>query len=816
MRKLLIISWFICAVIAAVMNCAPVEAQGCGPTNPNCIVPTAPPGTSNNQAASTAFVQSSIGNAGIFSVISYGADPTGATNSTSALTAAQAAANAYAATTGGAVIYFPCGSYQITAGTFVSSINGVSVVGEDKHCTMINRFNDGGPTLQFSKASGTLAHVSLRNITFQDLSAVSGGAGFGTCANSPYQIVMDGINDLLIQDVTIAYGCGALALQGVINARVLNTDMEVYPIPGASGQNGLGTVFYIGVTANSNIPAKYSSLIYVDNMEIEGGTLAAAKAAIGVRIDGIDGLWFGHTCHIQMAGTAEMQVAHNSTQPMANIIASECLWDITPGIGIQFNGSKQVTNSFFSGRVSAAGNFPAIASNGISVTGTGGLLDTTFDVDIDGFGAGGFVSTASNISNLIIRPRVITNNNLVAGSNAGISIGTVTNLTITGGVVGSDVQVTPNIALGASVDFALVTGVSSRASAGFGITIASGALNVSLVGNDLTNNTSGPLSNSSAGVVKYKGNLGLADSTATVSEGGTGQVSLTANAFLTGNGTSAINQVALTGLVLGNGASAPTAYTGTSCTNQFLTALSAAGTGTCASVSLTANVSGVLPGANGGTGLSTAAIGDIIYASATTPTWSRLADVAVGSVLVSGGVNTAPAWSSSPIIGTSIQAPILKGVADTTYLTGAQLQVAGATNGNKQLLFGFDTTNNFGFFQAIFQGTSNEPLVLNPGGGDVRIGQITQTGSALLSVNGSIAGTGAAIGNITAISGGGLQVGSPTGGDKGSGTLNVASSIWTNGTQGLASKSCLINTANAATGITLTITNGLITGTTTC
>ncbi len=32
-------------------------AQGCGPTNPNCIVPTAPAGTRNNQAASTAFAQ---------------------------------------------------------------------------------------------------------------------------------------------------------------------------------------------------------------------------------------------------------------------------------------------------------------------------------------------------------------------------------------------------------------------------------------------------------------------------------------------------------------------------------------------------------------------------------------------------------------------------------------------------------------------------------------------------------------------------------------------------------------------------------------
>jgi hypothetical protein len=36
-------------------------AAECGPTNPNCIVPTAPPGTSNNQAASTAFVQNAAG-----------------------------------------------------------------------------------------------------------------------------------------------------------------------------------------------------------------------------------------------------------------------------------------------------------------------------------------------------------------------------------------------------------------------------------------------------------------------------------------------------------------------------------------------------------------------------------------------------------------------------------------------------------------------------------------------------------------------------------------------------------------------------------
>lgn len=66
-----------------------------------------------------------------------------------------------------------------------------------------------------------------------------------------------------------------------------------------------------------------------------------------------------------------------------------------------------------------------------------------------------------------------------------------------------------------------------------------------------------------------------------VANGGIGQTSLTANAFLTGNGTGGINQVAITGLVLGNGSGVPAAYGGASCTNQMITALSAAGVVTC-------------------------------------------------------------------------------------------------------------------------------------------------------------------------------------------------------------------------------------------
>ena len=54
-------------------------------------------------------------------------------------------------------------------------------------------------------------------------------------------------------------------------------------------------------------------------------------------------------------------------------------------------------------------------------------------------------------------------------------------------------------------------------------------------------------------------------------------------------------------------------------------------------------VAGTLAVANGGTNITSYAIGDIIYAS-TTGVLSKLADVATGNALISGGVNTAPSY----------------------------------------------------------------------------------------------------------------------------------------------------------------------------
>lgn len=83
-----------------------------------------------------------------------------------------------------------------------------------------------------------------------------------------------------------------------------------------------------------------------------------------------------------------------------------------------------------------------------------------------------------------------------------------------------------------------------------------------------------------------------------------------------------------------------------------------------------------IPAADGGTGIATFVIGDLLSANSTT-TLTRLADVAAGSVLVSGGVTTAPAYSSTP----SLTSLTTTGGTNTLTFAGLAATVANTTVG---------------------------------------------------------------------------------------------------------------------------------------
>lgn len=77
-------------------------------------------------------------------------------------------------------------------------------------------------------------------------------------------------------------------------------------------------------------------------------------------------------------------------------------------------------------------------------------------------------------------------------------------------------------------------------------------------------------------------------------------------------------------------------------THQFLTGVNSSGGFTSAQPAFS-DISGTATASQGGTGQGSYAVGDLLYAS-TTSALSKLADVATGNALISGGVGVAPSW----------------------------------------------------------------------------------------------------------------------------------------------------------------------------
>lgn len=161
---------------------------------------------------------------------------------------------------------------------------------------------------------------------------------------------------------------------------------------------------------------------------------------------------------------------------------------------------------------------------------------------------------------------------------------------------------------------------------------------------------------SSAGVVSL--NTALA-----VGSGGTGAATFTANGVIYGNTTSALGVTAAgtTGQVLVATTSGAPSW-GAIPSTAAVTSITFGTTGLTPNTATTGavTVAGTLVAANGGTGQSGYAVGDLLYADTTT-SLAKLADVATGSVLVSGGVGVAPSYSASPTLTTSLTTPLLVG-----------------------------------------------------------------------------------------------------------------------------------------------------------
>jgi hypothetical protein len=115
-----------------------------------------------------------------------------------------------------------------------------------------------------------------------------------------------------------------------------------------------------------------------------------------------------------------------------------------------------------------------------------------------------------------------------------------------------------------------------------------------------------------------------------------------------------------------------------------------------------ASLSATLVATSGGTGQSSYAIGDLLYASTTTAL-SKLADVATGNALISGGVGVAPSWGkvglTTHVSGTLAQANGGTGVTTAPAFSATTSTTQSVTSATyTKVNFGtenFDTNSNF-------------------------------------------------------------------------------------------------------------------------
>jgi hypothetical protein len=127
-----------------------------------------------------------------------------------------------------------------------------------------------------------------------------------------------------------------------------------------------------------------------------------------------------------------------------------------------------------------------------------------------------------------------------------------------------------------------------------------------------------------------------------------------------------------------------------------------------------------VPATAGGTGQTSYAIGDILYANTTT-SLAKLADVATGNALISGGVGVAPAWGK---------------IGLTTHISGILPIANGGTNASSASITSFN--NITGYSATGATGTTSTNLVFST---SPSITTPTLVGDVTLSTGNLVIGT---------------------------------------------------------------------------
>jgi hypothetical protein len=317
----------------------------------------------------------------------------------------------------------------------------------------------------------------------------------------------------------------------------------------------------------------------------------------------------------------------------------------------------------------SSGTWSVAATLGVAQGGTGAATFTTNGV-LYGNGAGAIQATAAGTSAQFLVangsgvPVFVSMSSDVLITNAGVA-------TIQANAVALGTDTTGNYV--ATVSTSALTGITGGAAGSEGTAITLGldysatlAANPALATGNAVFATTGLLFEG-ATADNFEGLLTVTDPTA---DNTWTLPNASGTVITTGNLTS----ITATGTITSgtwNGTAIGAQYGGTGLDTSASTGVPTISSGTW-------SVAATLGVAQGGTGIASYAVGDILYASGAT-TLSKLADIAVGNVLISGGVGVAPSYGKVALgthtTGNYVSSATVNGGLTLTGTVGASLGI---------------------------------------------------------------------------------------------------------------------------------------------
>lgn len=353
-------------------------AQGCGPTNPNCIVPTAPAGTSNNQAASTAFVTNAF-LAGPYIDVALAAPPVLCNGMDQTLNLNTLTTSLQIAGTGGTLIFHAC-TYTFTSATCILIPNGGDGIANYSHQVSI-RFTGAG------------------NWKTGEGGAISGGTVFdlrGNCSNGKIQTY--GLGNFELDHITLT-NLGDSDGQPFIYTTGTSVNLHDYSCIGSSN--------VVGTTSNQDC-------------EIYGGTSTSVAAGTNAPFQGYGSISINNYYN-RIRRVAYLRVYANGNATVQNAT----VWNAS---GSNYKGVKTITSVQAGGSGYSPGDLIQLA---------GGTCDVKPVLNVLTVSTGAVATAAiANDGNCTITPSNPVTQNATTGGGTGATFNLV--YTFTGAAVEID------------------------------------------------------------------------------------------------------------------------------------------------------------------------------------------------------------------------------------------------------------------------------------------------------------------------------------------------------------------------------------------